>query len=124
MKGHVTIKHKNSNHPCKECRFKTTSDSELKRQIFTSHQKETPIKEIEWCESLNYSLVLSLEKRLADGPNLSPSPPHKLSITDSLPSSPASPSSIYEKCAFLSASTMHLSSSTQHLSRKQGTTMS
>ena len=63
VKGHVTIKHKSSNHPCKECSFKTTPDSELKRHIFTSRQKETPIKEIEWCESLNDSLVLSLEKR-------------------------------------------------------------
>jgi hypothetical protein len=103
VKRHVTIKHKSSNHPCEECIFKATSDSEIKLHIFTTHQKETPVKEIERCESLNDSLVLSLEKeeRLDDGQNFSPSPPHKLSITDSLASSPASPSILYEKCAFI-----------------------
>ena len=100
VKRHMTMKHKNSNHPCEECNFKATSDTEMKHHILTSHQNETPTKEIERCQSFEDSLVLSLEKeeRFED---LSTSPPQKLSTADSLPSSPASPTILFEKCAFV-----------------------
>ena len=126
MKRHVTIKHKSSNHPCEECSFKATSDSELKRHIFATHQKETPVKEIERCESLNDSLVLSLEKeeRLDDGQTSL-----HLFLTNSLSLTPwlvllLHPVFSMKSVHLLSALTMHLSSSTQQLSTKQGTVMS
>ena len=103
LKCQITMKHKSSNHHCEKCNFEAISDSELKHHIFSSHQIETPMKEIERCEPFEDSLVLSLEKqeRCEDGSNFSPSPPHKLSTADSLPSSPASPSNLFEKCAFV-----------------------
>ena len=102
LKRHITMKHMSSNHHWEKCNFKAISDSELKHHIFSSHQIETPRKEIERCEPFEDSLVLSLEKqeRFEDGLNFSPSPPHKLSTADSLPSSPGSPSNLFKKMCF------------------------
>ena len=68
------MKHKSPNHPCEVCDFKATSDSDLKRHAFTSHKDKTKTKEIERLETMENSIVLSLEKkeRSDDCQNLSP----------------------------------------------------
>ena len=67
IERHITMKHKIPNHPCEVCDFKATSDSELKHHTFTSHKNKTQTKQIERFETMENSIVLSLEKNPAYG---------------------------------------------------------
>ena len=111
LKRHVAMKHKNPENvkiiSCKECGIELPSHTDLDQHHILKHTNKTPSKEVERKESLDDSLVLSLdhEERSDDGFNSSPSNINQLSPTaDPCPSSPVPTETLFEKCAFINCS--------------------
>ena len=127
LKRPVTMNHKTFESVikvlCEDCGLKFTSNANMEEHRVTKHKPITPVKEIERYETPNDSLVLSLSKE-ERSENCStsfsfhietPSP-----TAEPLSSSPTSPETQFEKCAFISCSnpaTQFFSSTKVHNAR-------
>ena len=92
---------------CDECSLRVTSNNELELHKLACYKCEVLPVEKERHNSLNDSLVLSLEnEERSDCWSNSPPPTSKtpLSTSDSIPSSPSPSYKLFEKCAFIKCS--------------------
>ena len=111
LKRHNTMKHKSPDQAqkisCNECGLSVTSNSVLEQHKLSCQDGEISPVEKERHNSLNDSLVLSLEKEersecWTDSPPTTIQAPSFTS--DSIPSSPSPNDKLFEKCAFIKCS--------------------